>query len=508
MTVVEGGARVLAALTQRLRTATTVLLAAPPAVDDPQHEAAALLDALVTTLGSRPAQDEEIWLLLTAVSGTLPEADEVLAARRMLALEDPITVTLWLMDLGLRMVGERGDAALEMDLVVGGVVVDVNHTASSDRHTGIQRVVRETVPRWAARHELTLIAWTEGAGGMRELCDHEKRLVLRWDDSCADPDPQDRRTTGTDDQPDELRPRLVVPWRSVVVLPDVPAVDTAGPLTAMAQFSGSSVVTIGYDAIPIVSADLRPWVEPGMFVRYLTLIKYARRVAGISVSAAAEFRGFAQALSSQGLPGPVVSEVVLAHERVGDPPTTAPRTDRRSVLCVGSQELHKNHLAVMHAAERLWREGVELDLTFVGREGWEMRDFEATLAALQAKGRPVRVLRGLSDHALAQAYAGARFMVFPSLHEGYGLPVAEALAVGLPVITSGFGSMREIAAEGGCLLVDPRDDDQLLAVMRTLLTDDAELDRLRHEALARPARTWDTYADELWAELVDKELHR
>lgn len=97
-----------------------------------------------------------------------------------------------------------------------------------------------------------------------------------------------------------------------------------------------------------------------------------------------------------------------------------------------------------------------------------------------------------------EAYAGARFTVFPSLHEGYGLPVAESLAYGTPVITSSYGSTAEIAAAGGCVLVDPRDDDQLVAAMRRLLTDDAELERLRGEARGRPVWTWEQYAAQVW----------
>ena len=94
-------------------------------------------------------------------------------------------------------------------------------------------------------------------------------------------------------------------------------------------------------------------------------------------------------------------------------------------------------------------------------------------------------------------------MVFPSLNEGFGLPVAEALASGTPVVTSGYGSMAEIAADGGALLVDPRDDRSIAAAMRTVLTQPAERARLAAEARRRPARTWDDYAAGVWSTLVD-----
>src|SRR6185369_17546706 len=87
-------------------------------------------------------------------------------------------------------------------------------------------------------------------------------------------------------------------------------------------------------------------------------------------------------------------------------------------------------------------------------------------------GRHVGVGRGLPDSAVAQAYRDARVVVFPSLQEGFGLPVAEALATGTPVITTRYGSTAEIAEGGGCLLIDPRDEAEIAAAMRSILTDD------------------------------------
>ncbi|WP_448061631.1 glycosyltransferase family 4 protein [Cellulomonas hominis] len=487
---------ILRALAQRLSAVAAALLDEAPVLGTPEHDASILLDALVRSECGH-ADAGATWLLLTALTGALPTSDEVQTAVRLLDREDPVVATMLLLDDTRIVALERGNLAAELDLLTGGVLIDVNHTAHSDRHTGIQRVVRQTVPRWVADHDVELVAWTENASCLRALTDQERDSVLAWDD--AAPTPASGPTSAT---------RLVVPWDCVVVLPEVPAVETSPALAALARHSGNRVVAIGYDAIPVISADLRPWNEPDLFVRYLTVIKHARRVAGISVTAAAEFRGFSESLRSQGLAGPVVTEVMLAHDAVGvSRPEPRPQA-RPSVLCVGSQEVHKNHLAVMHAAERLWRDGLDFSLTFVGRPGWDMSEFDAAVTALRTAGRPLRVVRGMTDAELAHAYADARFAIFPSLHEGYGLPVAEALAVGTPVITSRFGSMREIADGGGCLLVDPHDDDDILQAMRSLLVDPAVADRLRAEAHARPARTWDTYATELWAEIVETELTR
>ena len=155
----------------------------------------------------------------------------------------------------------------------------------------------------------------------------------------------------------------------------------------------------------------------------------------------------------------------------------------------------------MHAAERLWREGLSFELVLVAGGGWGGEALRL-VQQLTHRGRPLRVLQAVTDQGLREAYARARFTAFPSLHEGFGLPIAESFSLGVPVLTTGYGSTAELAEGGGAVLVDPRDDDALTDAMRSLLTDDALLARLRTEIRSRPVRTWDAYAQQAWDQLV------
>jgi glycosyltransferase involved in cell wall biosynthesis len=139
---------------------------------------------------------------------------------------------------------------------------------------------------------------------------------------------------------------------------------------------------------------------------------------------------------------------------------------------------------------------------FKGRDG-DPSGVGATVARLRSQGRPITTLGYITDTEMWSWFRRASFVVFASLHEGYGLPVAEALACGTPVITADFGSQREIAEAGGCLMVDPRDDVQLTDAMRLLLTDEGRLAALRAEIPGRPSRSWDEYATSLWSFLVE-----
>ena len=476
-----------------IATAAKVLDNPPPGDRDELKESSICLGLLVERL-IRTSDPALAWLLLTAMAGAFPLAEDVRALRRSAQLGSEREVTLELLDLSLVLASQHGTADRPMT-IVSGVVVDLDACARSEFHNGIQRVARETVQAWGATHELTLVAWTDSAGITRSLSRREELRAAHWGRSEREIEPS------LSDHP--VRPTLIVPWHATVVLAEVPLADRCPPLAALAEFSGNSVVAIGYDAIPVVSADLRPPGEANAFASYLAVIKHSDRVAGISTSATVEFAGFAHALASQGLPGPVVTEIVLPSD-VPPPPTGYERvtSDRPRVICVGRLEPHKNHAGLLHAAEVLWREGLDFDLELIGRRGWSTVAVDVQLAALEKAGRPIQWRQSVSDGDLWLAIRDASFTVFVSLHEGFGLPVSESLACGTPVITTRYGSQGQIAAGGGCLTVDPRQDEELISAMRLLLTDPETERKLRAEAEARPQRTWHEYADALWSTLV------
>ena len=136
-----------------------------------------------------------------------------------------------------------------------------------------------------------------------------------------------------------------------------------------------------------------------------------------------------------------------------------------------------------------------------------LRDFltrnrDALVSRCRAKVAIRRAPRA-AEQELWDELRAADVVAFCSTHEGYGLPVAEALSVGTPVLTTRYGSQAEIAAGGGCLTVDPRDDDDITHGLRRLITEPDLRRRLADEAAARKDRTWDDYAQDLWSFFVE-----
>lgn len=504
----RGASPMWQALDQRLRAATEVLLPERAAHDE--HEtAASVLSDLIRAAPGHPGAHH--WLVLTAVNARFPTAEQVRDLARLAELENPSDVAGAL--LASYAADTRGEAHLPhppMQVVTDAVVVDVDYCARHDTHTGIQRVVREVVPMWAAAHSVVAVAHTTGGRAFRGLEDREKQRVFAHGTptganahrAAAEPDRSAEGSNGA--------PTLLVPWRTCVVLPDVMDEGAVGALAALAEFSGSTVALVGYDMIPILSAELRPVPEADLFAAYLVLVKHAHRVAAISRSAADEFRGFAAMLPSQGLAGPTVVEVMLAEE-VADSdmpaaPAAASASGRPMVLAVGRREPHKNLGTVLQAAELLWDEHLHFELVTVGGLGWIDAGVTATERRLVQQGRPLTSLGWVSAERMVEELHRATVTVFVSLHEGYGLQVAESLVCGTPVITSDYGSQREIAEAGGCLVVDPRDDQAVAEAIRRVLTEPGLLDRLRDEVARRPRRTWAEYAVAAWDFLVEGKV--
>lgn len=165
--------------------------------------------------------------------------------------------------------------------------------------------------------------------------------------------------------------------------------------------------------------------------------------------------------------------------------------DKPYVLAVGTLEPRKNLERLLEAWEGLGARGGH-ELVLVGPKGWEAEQILAS-----AKSGGVRTLGFVSDDDLTALYAGASVFAYPSLYEGFGLPVLEAMQSGVPVLTSNVSSLPEVA-EGAALLVDPLDVHAIRDGLATLLADPARRAELAEAGLRRARDfSWERTAEGL-----------
>lgn len=137
------------------------------------------------------------------------------------------------------------------------------------------------------------------------------------------------------------------------------------------------------------------------------------------------------------------------------------------LLYVGTVEPRKNLVAVLEA---MVSTGIGLPLVVVGKPTSYQLQVQSFLEAHQDQLKVI-FLTGVSDSELVAIYQMAEVMIYPSLFEGFGLPVAEALASGCPVITSNCSSLPEAGGDAA-LLVDPRDPNQIGNAIRSVVGDE------------------------------------
>jgi glycosyltransferase involved in cell wall biosynthesis len=164
------------------------------------------------------------------------------------------------------------------------------------------------------------------------------------------------------------------------------------------------------------------------------------------------------------------------------------------ILCVGTVEARKNHTLLYYAYKLAIQKGIVMPhIIIVGRVGWLSNDiYELISSDPQVKDKFI-FLHGISDNELNWLYKNSLFSVYPSFYEGWGLPIAESIAHGTPVIASNTSSMPEIAGE----LIDyfsPTSTDECLGAMVKLLKPENRRDAQERIQKYKPA-SWDQSYD-------------
>ncbi len=205
------------------------------------------------------------------------------------------------------------------------------------------------------------------------------------------------------------------------------------------------------------------------------------------------------------LPVPLATELIAS--KSADVKMSAQVRERLKtpyVLSVSTIEVRKNHAFMVRVWKRLIEMGVENlpDLVFVGKIGWDIDPFIAYLEKIDYLGGKVHILHHISDDELSELYRNARFTMYMSFAEGFGLPVAESLAYGTPCISSNRSSMPEVGGRFARYL-DPEDIEAGAEMVRALLADPADLAAWKQDILDNfHPRTWREFSQDYVAKLL------
>jgi glycosyltransferase involved in cell wall biosynthesis len=391
------------------------------------------------------------------------------------------------------------------------VFIDVSGSCKSSRNTGVQRVTRQIFAQLAVQTSVTPICWNRLGNYYHRLGERElTRLVAPFSGYAS---AVGRPEFRGEKFPGELRRRL----SSV-------AIDLENELTA-----GDALL------VPDIYSDRRTQQLPKLLdrikARSVAIFHDAStlRLGLLSRRGVEQFQQYVRSLAAFDLVICISDESqadllqLWKQDHVEDPPETQVegwplefdeteralerRSSRTVVLCVGSFDVRKNHLMLFEAANQLWDAGLDFELQLIGRStgalGYRV---VPKIRMLQAMGRPLWWLKHVDDRALHRAYRECAFTVYPSLAEGFGLPILESLWHGKPCVCGNNGALGAVASGGGCLFVDQTDVSALAAGIKRLLIEPATVAALAAEARQRTFRSWSDYTSRLFEHLEEGEL--
>lgn len=321
--------------------------------------------------------------------------------------------------------------------------------------------------------------WREGS---QDIADELRPVAafLRGEAASPAPPPRDHAILAAGRfAPQLLRSARGLPEGAVTLHTGFFRLERPGMFAFKTRRRDLKTIIVFHDLLPLKHPE---WFRPGEAALHAARLQTALRVAEVIVTGAAAVRDEIVAFAAaDGAPPPRVELAdlpVSARFAAATPPAFG---GAPYMLASGTIEPRKNHRLLLEVWARLGPEAPKLIIA--GRRGWRN---DAVFAALDAKPANVLELPGLSSAAMAALVKGARAVLSPSLDEGYGLPVAEALSAGTPVIAADTPVYRELWG-GQARLVNTQDVDAWLEAVR----------RPPEQAAAFTRTDWPTYVSVL-----------
>ncbi len=379
------------------------------------------------------------------------------------------------------------------------LLFDATHTSHTRAQTGIQRVTRSLFAELAKTHQVTGICHDPYHQAWRRLGTTELQQLQH-----AGPPSGSRSSLWSQRQRLAghgrrlLGIRTTLPAATGLICPEFFSAKVGAHLPEIFNQVRGPRVALFYDAIPLQFPELTPPATVARFPAYLRELLQFDGVAAISETSATILRDYWRWLDVPHPPPVTAVPLGLKACHIIDDKPAAAAVPR--VLCVGTIEGRKNHLALLEACEVLWQEGRQFELQLLGLARPDTAGPALQkIAALQHAGRPLLYAGVATDAEIETAFRQCTFSVYPSLVEGFGLPVLESLGFGRPCVCSARGALGESAEGGGCVALDSVDASGLTAAIRRLLLHPGDVTALAAAARARRLTTWSDYARNLTA---------
>jgi glycosyltransferase involved in cell wall biosynthesis/SAM-dependent methyltransferase len=382
----------------------------------------------------------------------------------------------------------------------------VEHAVSTGTNTGIQRVTRTLACVLKKMENVKFVKWSNKLGCLIYCTTSDIQYLKKFNKIVFD------RKEKSFYRKEGCSPinQLFVKHGDWLVVPEVMWISSHRNLEALdliysARAFSLKTVFVFYDATPLKRWELA--CNSARHAAYMQQILLADIVIPISKYAAQELLAYFrlhEEAESKIIPEirPLLLPGVMRKKEIGEE-----EQNGKFILSVGSIVPHKNQMLLAETFYRLHtlgKIGESWELHFTGAIGGA-----SLIEAMKysSKCKNIKFLGTVSDSHLDSLYRRCSFTVFPSVQEGYGLPITESVSYGKPCICANFGAMGEVAERGGCLTVDVRDSIKLGNAITTLINDKDLHNRLCGEAQSVHIEAWEDYARN-FLQILDKHTER
>lgn len=329
------------------------------------------------------------------------------------------------------------------------LLIDVTRTLQSGQHTGIQRVVRRlwhALQQAGDAHEVEVRAVVFEGEEWQALAELP-RHPLEMADAASLPGRAPCPALGA---------RMVIKPQAgdVILMADASWYIDPWPAVDAALGMGAKLVGLVHDLLPLQKPQ---WFRPELQPRFVWHLERLVERASLLITPSEVVRHALQMRLTEPVTSgyrnlPVACQPLGADFLIDDLGTVgsipAPLANERPfALMVGTIEPRKNHRLVLAAFEQLWAQGEPLQLVLVGAPGWCSDAVLEQIRAHAELGGRLHWFSHLQDAQLHALYKQARTLVFASLDEGFGLPIAEAAYLGCPVLAADLPVLREAGGD-------------------------------------------------------------
>ena len=386
------------------------------------------------------------------------------------------------------------------------IILDVTHTSHCYAHTGIQQVVRSMYDALSSSNDVQPVCYDPYFEAWRDLDSQETKLMAP---SIKNPS-IGRKAIWTIKQKARGKYRKFVSGNvkkelsfnsdTILVAPEVFDAKIFQNYTHFFNNILGPKIAIFHDAVALQMPELSPKNTVAKLESYVKNLAAFDGIVAISQTSADVLKALWQDIGISDQPPIAPIQLGVGTKNVISNTKVTQQNDVPKVLCVSAIEGRKNQKTLLEAAKILWEEGAQFELTFIGLPNRETGMQALSLMhKMRLEGYSVFWKKTVSEDELHAFYKEASFTVYPSLAEGFGLPIVESLQWEKPCICSRDGAMGEVAQEGGALLCDVSSSVALATAMKTMLSDERTYVRLKNESRRRKFKTWLQYAEELKA---------